>query len=120
MERVIEKYQALPFEWGVSDCCQFIGECIEAMTGVDHLARFAYSGRAGARKLLRQYGGLENLVSAVLGPPVERTAQHGDIVSVHQGDGPLLGVIWRDRLLLRTESGLVDWPAEYAETIWAP
>lgn len=115
---VIRKYESLPFEYGTTDCCRFVGECIRAVKGENPADAFLYASESSAERLIASYGGLQGLLRAVLGDPVSGVEEYGvGLVSV-RGE-PVAGFVWKDKLILRTKKGLVDWPVSRAEYVWA-
>ena len=55
-----------PFAYGVHDCCLFAAGAIEAVIGLDPMAKFrGYHGIRQARRILGNGGGLERLVEQV-------------------------------------------------------
>jgi hypothetical protein len=121
---IIDKYAARPFGYGGVDCCQFVGECIEVFTGDNPATGFLYADEAGALAHIERYGSLEALVTAKLGEPYdERTVRvdikNGDVVVFDQADGSqIAGVVYQGRGVVRTETGLTDWPLEGARAVW--
>ena len=116
--QVIEHWQGLPFEWGTLDCCQFVGSCIESVTGENAAEFYDYDGEAEAQALIEEAGDLVALVSQTLGDPVERAPQENDVVLVNDGSQDILGFVWAGRVILRTKGGLVDWPLDRARNVW--
>ena len=87
-----------PFAWGSHDCVMGAADAILAMTGEDPAEawRGTYATRVGAGRVLVEHGGLEQMVSKVLGSPLlgPRLAARGDIVLVDSGEeGPALAVV---------------------------
>jgi cell wall-associated NlpC family hydrolase len=89
----LEEHRSTPFVWGTFDCCLFVCDAIEAMTGVDpgRNLRGRYVNETGALDvLLEEYGtdNLERVVEKICeleGYP-EMTpsfAQRGDVVIVN-------------------------------------
>ncbi|TDT94554.1 hypothetical protein DFO45_2304 [Azorhizobium sp. AG788] len=52
---VIARHDALPFEWGTSDCLSFPADVVEAITGAS-VDRPAYRSQRGALRALRRLG----------------------------------------------------------------
>jgi Domain of unknown function (DUF6950) len=116
---VIEKYANAPFVWGVSDCCQFVGECMASVTGFNPAAAVDYQSEADADDLLEQYGGLTGVISELLGAPSTGTDyRDGDVGLIDNGVVQVAGVFFKDRIICRTLSGLVDLPASRACKVW--
>ncbi len=116
--QVIERFQDEPFEWGHSDCCQFVGECIAAVTGENLALLVEYADEAEALAMIEDAGGLDVVVSSVLGDPVAPPASDNDVVMVRDGETPIVGFVWNGVVLVRTPQGLVDWPMAKVEHVW--
>jgi len=87
-----------PFVYGEYDCALAAADAVAAMTGVDYSVEFrgAYFSKRNAAKLLAGRGGLGELVTQALGPPLDspKLAQRGDVVLVDSGgEGPALAVV---------------------------
>jgi hypothetical protein len=91
------------FAYGKLDCCLFVADAVEAMTGTDIAAQFRgrYSSSAEAVDLCEAYSGrrsVKSLVGKALSEqglpeiPVTR-AQRGDVVLVRRSKDYSLGVI---------------------------
>lgn len=119
MNAVIDKYQGLPLEWGKTDCCQFVGECIEAMLGVNPAKFVKYDSERAARRLFKIHGGLEGVLTMMLGSPVP-DFQDGHVGLVDNGATESTGIFLGDRIICRTETGLVDLHAARAKRVWNP
>lgn len=92
----IEAARGRPFCWGAHDCALFAAEVVQALTGIDFAAEFRgrYASKAEAVGLLGERGGLEAVVTAVLGTPRPSPilAQRGDVVMVVTDEGHALGI----------------------------
>ena len=119
IEQVIEEWQSKPFEWGTYDCCQFVGACIEDATG-DNLAKLVdYGSQRDVVEMMEDAGGLDVIVSTVLGDPVDREPRDGDVVMVECAGDDIVGFVWNGVILIRTMNGLVDWPLNEVKAVWA-
>lgn len=117
MQDIINKYSRLPFEYGL-DCCNFAAECVESITGKNPMESIRYSGEAEALALIESYGSLEAAVRSVLGDPYDGI-KDGDITVHDVQDGQqTVGVVYLGRSVVRTKSGVTDWPLEWAKGIW--
>lgn len=112
---VIHKYQALPFRYG-NDCCAFVGDCLAELTGKN--PNYDYSTEAEAEALIEKHGGLEGAITSVLGPPIADTPRDGDVVLIDNGARQVAGIVYRNRLVCRVASGLVDLDLERAKRVW--
>jgi hypothetical protein len=95
---VIDAAQVREFVWGEWDCGQFVGACVEAMTGNNPVTslRATYTTETGMKRILtRDYdGSLMAFWSAQLGAPVRVTmAGRGDIVVVEHDGTQASGVV---------------------------
>lgn len=95
----IDAWRDLKFDWGRTDCCQFVGAVCLAITGQDRRELFAgYDSEIGAARLLVKHGGMEGLLTHAFGeskPPA--LAGRGDVVLCEFGNGPqptILCGIW--------------------------
>ena len=119
MRDIIQKHMTIPFEYGLADCCQFVGECVEAVHGYNPAKWFDYEAEKDADELIDQYGNLETLVTAKLGLPVEDFCD-GDIALYEQTDGSqILGVVDGDRVVLKAQRGIAIWPIKDAQAVWS-
>ncbi|HYE70605.1 MAG TPA: hypothetical protein VD932_03680 [Aquabacterium sp.] len=86
----IAAWRAKEFEWGRTDCCQFVRRVTEVISGKDYGAQFpAYESEFGAARLIAEYGGLEQLLCAAFGESRPALlAQRGDVVLCDFGRGP--------------------------------
>ncbi len=95
LHECITAAQALPFEWGVHDCCLFAADCVHVITGVDHAASFRgkYSTALGAQRVITERGGLVAFLTEQLGEPVHPAlAQTGDVGLFKEGEQDALAV----------------------------
>ena len=119
MRSVIQKHLTIPFEYGLADCCQFVGECVEAVHGYNPVDGFEYETEQDADELINRYGNLEALVTAKMGLPTEDFCD-GDIALYEQTDGSqILGVVDGDRAILKSKRGVAIWPIAEAKAIWS-
>jgi hypothetical protein len=82
----------VPFEWGRNDCCTFVADAIEAMTGRDVMESVrGYSTALQAQRLAHERGGLQAAVSGLLGDPVSPAlVTVGDVLLLRHEDMELL------------------------------
>ncbi|BAK66896.1 hypothetical protein SLG_22210 [Sphingobium sp. SYK-6] len=97
-----ERFDAIVFEWGASDCALYTADAVLAMTDADIAARFRgkYSTAAGSAKALRKYGAgtLKDTFDTLLPPKPVGYARRGDVV-MH--DGAVGICIGADALFMR-------------------
>lgn len=112
-----------PFEWGAHDCCLFVCDAIEAMTGVDVAA--AYRGKYRSARGAIRLGSVESIAVKVttehgmfeIGPLY---AGGGDVVLAESGEGPALGIVaLNGRVALGAgKVGLVEVPQKKWRRAW--
>lgn len=113
-----------PFEYGVSDCCQFVGGCLEGMGKRNPMRLLDYDNETDADRIIARFGGLAAAITAHVGDPLADPllATEGDVVICECRGTPLAGIVLRTdlglRCVLRTPKGVVDWPLERATMAW--
>ena len=99
-----------PFAWGESDCVLFAAGAVEAMTGVDPAApwRGRYRTERGAWRVLRRAGFRDHLeaAAAVLPQIPAGAAREGDLAVVGEGREATIGIIVRDHVVCRADTGV--------------
>lgn len=115
---VIRKWEQIPFSYGSADCCQFVGECVEAVTGENPAKRFAYSTETEAYEYITRCGGLQGLLTDLFGQPDGLRREYGVALTTCTGR-EMAGFIWKDRLIVRTMKGITDWPVSRALAVWS-
>jgi hypothetical protein len=88
------------FAWGTHDCCTFVCEVIQALTGRDVYEKFRekYSDRASMVAAIREYGSLAQLAEQVakeyeLEEVPVKLAGRGDVVLVNEGKYDSLAIV---------------------------
>jgi len=121
LQEFVRARQSAPFQWGENDCCMFAADAVLAVTGVDpalHL-RGSYSTAQEAASILRDYGGIENLVTAFMGPPVPvLMARVGDLVSVEIEGRVAVGVCNGTTVIGPSPSGLATASWNAGRSAW--
>ena len=112
----------LPFAWGTHDCCTFVSDCVQAMTGTDPMdsLRLAYHSEQEANELIESHGGLLELAGKAFGDRIPPgLAQVGDVGLVRTLSGPALaicnGTTW---LCVRQDVGLIALDFSEAVVAW--
>ena len=85
LDALLHERLAAPFAWGTNDCAIFCADAVLALTGRDPLPAALRRHRSAlqAQRALGRRGGLEQLVHATLGVPVDLAAlMDGDVVLV--------------------------------------
>ena len=119
LEALLVHSEHRPFEWGVHDCGSFGADVALAVTGADVLAQLRGTHRTAlqAQRELQRRGGLTGILQdARLMPCYSLGVQDGDLVTLEQGDWPVLGV-WLDGVASAPgEHGLQAAPLE--RVVW--
>lgn len=117
----IEARRERAFSWGGSDCCLFVCDGIEAMTGTDPGARWRglYLSEKGARRVLRDNGGVRGLASLILGEPIPPLlAGRGDVVLIDTPDGEALALCIGANIAAQGTTGIEFHPPSAAKAAW--
>lgn len=119
MREVFAKYANLELVWGKTDCCQFVGECIEAVHGFNPAKFVQYDSEVAAKRLFQTHGGLAGVLDMILSPSMPKNVWYdGDVGLVDNGVSNGVGVYYGDRIVCRTATGIVDLPQERSRRIW--
>ncbi len=117
----IEARRERAFSWGESDCCLFVCDGIAAMTGTDPGERWRglYQSEKGARRVLRDNGGVGGLATLILGPPIAPAlAGRGDVVMIDTPSGEALALSVGAGIAAQGDSGIEFHPAGAAKAAW--
>lgn len=107
-----------PFSFQGLVCLTFAAACARAITGIDYAARFPFADEAGAQKILDDHGGVEGLLTALLGPPCQ-TARVGDVVTADLSEGLHVGVHVGKRIAFYCSDGLRYGALSQIRNAWA-
>lgn len=110
---VVAKHQAMPGEWGKSDCWIMTMDAIEAVSGARILPHLqSYSSEAEGYKVFRKAGyklTVEEALADVLGEPIAPVlAQRGDVGVIEREGGVSCGVFTSIGFAVRTIYGHVE------------
>lgn len=117
----IEARRVRAFSWGESDCCLFVCDAIEAMTGTDPGARWRglYASEKGARRVLRDNGGVSGIATLLLGAPVPPAlAGRGDVMMIDTPTGDALTVCLGGVIAAQGQDGIAFFPVATAKCAW--
>ena len=118
------------FRYGRNDCCLFVADAIERMTGVDPAEQFRaqYRSKAEANNILIQFGGghiletVQKLTKNYGMPEINiKSAGRGDIALVVNGSrGDVLGVVdmTGEQVAIPGTKGLVYFPMIALKKAW--
>lgn len=120
---VIIRYALEDFEYGRSDCCQFVGKCLESVGRNNPMRQFVYTDEYGANNAIAHYGSLSDAITHFFGDPIDvDDADNFDVaVTVCRGQ-QIAGLVYTTmagkRIVLRTPKSVVDWPIDRAIAVW--
>lgn len=115
----VESRRAAPFEYGSHDCCQFAAGAVEAMTGDNPAALYPYRNELGAKRIIVEHGGLDALLTGVLGEPCHPAmAGRGDIVLAELELGPTAGVCLGRNCVFPADVGVTFRPRSVIASAW--
>lgn len=117
----IEARRERAFSWGESDCCLFVCDAIEAMTGSDPGVRWRglYTTEKGARRVLRDNGGVDGIATMVLGPAMPPAlAGRGDVSLIDTPSGEALALCLGGLIAAQCQAGLEFIPMTAAKAAW--
>ncbi len=81
-----------PTIWGALDCCQFVREYVQNLTGHDYGASLRYGSESEGMAVIAAHGDLVGLLTSILGEPND--PQPGDVV-VAEIPGGLSAGVWQ-------------------------
>jgi len=117
----IEARRERAFSWGDSDCCLFVCDAIEAMTGSDPGGRWRglYSSEKGARRVLRDNGGVSGIATLVLGAAVPAAlAGRGDVALIDSPNGEALALCLGGLIAAQGPDGIKFLDMKQAKAAW--
>lgn len=118
VRQVTREWGNARFSYGHFDCCQLARDVFKAYRGFDPAPDLKYESEEEALKIMQDHGGLEGLLTHILGGPipVEET-QTGDIVLV-ECKGQITGVRVPDGALVPVKRGIDKMPLRYVFKGW--
>lgn len=130
LDSFVREHQTDHFAYGKWDCCLFVCDAIQAMTGVDTAAWFRgkYKSRTAALRLVREFAGsasikavAEKITADYRMEPMPLThARRGDLVLIPRAKDYSLGIVslnGLDIMVLATE-GISRVPLTNAVKAW--
>lgn len=120
LQDCIAERWAKPFAWGVQDCCLFVCDCIQAMTGRDPAADVrGYTTEKQAQRIVKRLGGIRAIGASRFGkeiPPL--MAQAGDVGMVETSGRLSLAICGGSHWVAPAGPGLSSLPFDAALAAW--
>ena len=118
--QALNSWKRREFEYGDSDCCQFVAHVLFELTGKDYIEGFGYNSEKGADEILAKHGGLESLVSFALQAFPSEDFGDGDPVIVNLPIiGQAMGIKFGTEVICLTEKGMTKVSDRYIEKGWS-
>lgn len=121
LERFVSDAADRRFRYGAFDCCLFVCEAIEAMTGTDPAREFRgrYSSRGAGRRLLLAAGGIPAIAAAhgMSEIPIGQ-ARRGDVLMFKPMCIGLMALSGVDALVIGPDGALMRINAKLAKRAW--
>jgi hypothetical protein len=120
----LEAARTRTFSYGGFDCALFAADCVKAISGVDYAANLrGYRTQTEAYRIIAAHGGLEELLTSLLGAPIHTAfAQRGDVVlaeiPVVEQEGLSVGVCLGAFCAFPAGVGLTQHPRTVAKVAW--
>jgi len=107
-----------PWQWGQSDCCQFVRFCIRHIHGIDIMSAIpAY--RTETEALILLYPSLADVVSRVFGDPAQSHAPaRPALVRVPGADDDVLALTYSGGAICHSDTGLRRIPLGFVVCEW--
>lgn len=119
--RALNAWERQPFQYGTSDCVQFVRFIVQQLTGKDYIPDYAYDSEQAADRIIADAGSLEELVTSVLGEPTTSidTLADGSPVLLRFGRQHLMGIkLGNDAVCIAT-NGMLRVNNDYALKGWS-
>lgn len=120
MNAVIAEHQESGFEWGRTDCANFVMDAVSAMRGEpDPFAddRRRYKSKGGAGKMIRRYRAscVDEILAREFPEIAPAMAGVGDIATIALPEGgTACGIFVGHEILMRSQTGLCRLPRSRA------
>lgn len=115
LHAVLTERMSMPFAWGTNDCVTFCAACVEAMTGVNHLAGMpTWRDEASALAAIEEVGGMVPWLDSHFAPINVLEAQRGDLGLVGTALNVCVGRGWA----APSGEGLAVTPIATASRAW--
>ena len=122
LAQFIESRRHSPFVWGENDCCLFVADAVQLISGIDAAAPFRnkYSTAVGAARALKKYGdgSIAGAWSACFDEISPQHMGRGDVALVEVQGAPASALSFGNKLWVLSENGLITLPRSQAVRAW--
>lgn len=119
--RALNAWERQPFQYGTSDCVQFVRFIVHQLTGKDYIPDYVYDSEQDADRIIADAGGLAPLVTSVLGEPTTSidTLPDGSPVLLQFGRQHIMGIKLADDAVCISTNGMLRVSSVHVTTGWA-
>lgn len=121
LQQYLDTVRNRPYEWGVHDCAMFAANAVDNMRGTSYglkVQEFGATSARAYRALLRGGRTLESMASEVLGEPVVKKIEKGDVVLIGKGRRAALGIADPPLAYAAGNVGFVPVPLHTITRVW--
>jgi len=123
----LDSYKTAEFQYGTLDCCLFVANLVQKLTGKDYAERWRgqYADESGAKRMIDEYGTLAGIASAAFGDMQPMAdVRDGSPVLIgppfveHDSISEALGICYNSRIYYLTEKGLAHVSLLFGRGCW--
>ena len=121
LQQYLDTVRGRPYEWGVHDCAMFAANAVDSMRGTSYALKVQAFGATSARAyraLLRGGRTLEAMTTEVLGAPVIKKIEEGDVVLIGKGRRAALGIACPPVAFAAAPVGFIPVPLHTVTRVW--
>jgi hypothetical protein len=82
------------------------------------MQQFSYKTESEANEIIAGFGDLEAAITATLGEPHNNEPKVGDVCVFPNAGRQIAGIVYKNRIVARTQSGVMDYPLDWALNFW--
>lgn len=123
LQQYLDTVRNRPYEWGVHDCAMFAANAVDNMRGTSYglkVQEFGATSARAYRALLRGGRTLESMASEVMGDPVVKKIESGDVVLIGKGRRACLGIADPPLAYAAGPVGFSPVPLHAVTRVWRP
>ena len=104
--KALNEWEKRQFNYGDSDCCQFVAYVIKHFSGKDYSKAFEYKSEQEANMLICRFGSLKELITSILGEPSDNLNDGDPVISKFPIIGETMGIKLGEFVICLTEKGM--------------